>query len=301
MGQRPSEVADQLSDVLTVEPVVVGHDGHPHAERLVDAAAAEASRRGVPLVILGVVPSVDNPDFTVQAQRREMQVAVERTALALRDSASRLRELRPDLSIATRSLVQPEDDEVLAALAPCSLLVLGSHGPGQRPAFAMDTTSQRLLRAAACPVLVVPVHTPPRTPTDIRHVVVGVPEDHGDAVRVVTAALGMASPSDRVIAIHAYRRHDGESIETARARGDHSVAKAIATATATAATESATVTRLLTLEPAASALIEQAPGASMLVVGSRGPMALAGMTLDSVSHAVLESLPCPVLIVPRSP
>lgn len=299
MDHRPSEVPAQPAEVLTAAPVVVGHDGHPHAERLVDAAATEASRRGVPLVILALVPDVDNPDLTVQAQRRELLYAVERTDQSLRDSAARQQQRQPDLQTATRALLQPDDAAVQEAVAQCRLLVLGSHGPGQRPAFAMDTTSQRLLRASVCPVVIMPVHKPPRDDAGVRHVVVGVPEDQDEAVRIVQAAGAQASPGGRVVLVHSYRRRDGESTESAQARVDVMLTE-LAPAAA-AADPTVTVERVLTSEPAAPALIEQGLGASMLVVGSRGPMALAGMTLDSVSHAVLESLPCPVLIVPPAP
>ncbi len=284
--------------MTTTGPVVVAHDGHPHAERLVDAAAEEAARLGVPLLVVALVHDVDNPDLTVQARRREMQYAVERMEHTLRDSAARERDRRPDVSIATRTLDQPSAADVQATLAGCRLLVLGSHGPGERPAFAMDTTSQQLLRAAACPVLVVPVHTPLRETSGVRHIVVGIAEPDEEAARIIEAAQTYASPSGHVTVLHAYRQVNGETAESAHARAAALCADLVATVTV--ADPTVTVERTLTDQPATSALIDQAVGARMLVIGSRGPMALAGMTLDSVSHAVLAALPCPVLVVPRS-
>ncbi|MDT0530964.1 universal stress protein [Micromonospora sp. DSM 115977] len=46
------------------------------------------------------------------------------------------------------------------------------------------------------------------------------------------------------------------------------------------------------------ALLEAAHGAQMLVVGSRGHGAFAGMLLGSVSQHCVQHAPCPVVVVP---
>jgi nucleotide-binding universal stress UspA family protein len=50
---------------------------------------------------------------------------------------------------------------------------------------------------------------------------------------------------------------------------------------------------------AGSVLLDEARGAILLVVGSRGRGELAGMLLGSVSHQVLHHAPCPVTVVPK--
>ncbi|MEU7905697.1 universal stress protein [Actinoplanes sp. NPDC049118] len=50
--------------------------------------------------------------------------------------------------------------------------------------------------------------------------------------------------------------------------------------------------------PAAQILLEAAAGAELLVVGSRGHGAFAGMLLGSVSQHCIQHAPCPVIVIP---
>jgi nucleotide-binding universal stress UspA family protein len=57
------------------------------------------------------------------------------------------------------------------------------------------------------------------------------------------------------------------------------------------------VSVVVTPDPPGLALVREARDADLLVVGSRGPLALARLTLQSVSRAVLDVMPCPVQLV----
>jgi nucleotide-binding universal stress UspA family protein len=67
-----------------------------------------------------------------------------------------------------------------------------------------------------------------------------------------------------------------------------------------AAADDLTIEQRLVEGPAATALIEAASGAELLVVGSRGHGGFAGLLLGSVSQQVADHAPCPVVIV-RAP
>ena len=58
------------------------------------------------------------------------------------------------------------------------------------------------------------------------------------------------------------------------------------------------VERKLVTGGAAGVLVEEAKGAAMLVVGSRGRGGFTGLTLGSVSQQAAHHAPCPVVIIP---
>ena len=60
------------------------------------------------------------------------------------------------------------------------------------------------------------------------------------------------------------------------------------------------VARIVATGGAAGVIVEQAKGADLIVVGSRGLGGFKGLLLGSVSHQVAHHAPCPVVIVPRS-
>lgn len=61
------------------------------------------------------------------------------------------------------------------------------------------------------------------------------------------------------------------------------------------------VLQLVLPGPASAALLSQARGAELLVVGSRGLGGFAGVLLGSVSRHVVEHAPCPAVVVRPEP
>ena len=57
------------------------------------------------------------------------------------------------------------------------------------------------------------------------------------------------------------------------------------------------VKQLITRDRPVSALTEAAEGAQLLVVGSHGRGGFKGMLLGSTSRALLQSAPCPMMVV----
>ncbi|HXR12830.1 MAG TPA: universal stress protein [Gaiellaceae bacterium] len=60
------------------------------------------------------------------------------------------------------------------------------------------------------------------------------------------------------------------------------------------------VERLVSEDAAASALLDAAEGADLLVVGTRGHGGFSGLLLGSVSQQCAHHSPCPIVIVPST-
>jgi nucleotide-binding universal stress UspA family protein len=95
--------------------------------------------------------------------------------------------------------------------------------------------------------------------------------------------------------LHAYVPRFDETLSRGLHRAQDVVAAAIEGLDPGPATS---VSVLLTQDSPATALVRQSERAALVVIGSR-PGALAGLILDSVSRAVLDSARCPVLVVQR--
>ena len=111
---------------------------------------------------------------------------------------------------------------------------------------------------------------------------------------MVLAAYTAASYRDgEILLVHAYSPHRGESSDQARQRA-HAVLTAF---TGHAPTGTRISVAVIEDEPAA-ALLRLATDATLLAIGGRTG-ALSGLIRESISHAILEAAPCPVLAVPR--
>jgi nucleotide-binding universal stress UspA family protein len=109
---------------------------------------------------------------------------------------------------------------------------------------------------------------------------------HGH-VRVITAwhyppVPSSVEDSDSNDSFHAAERVQGDALKAVEAEG-------------------VDVTGMLVRDSAATALLEAAKDADLLVVGSRGHGGFAGLLLGSTSSQVAHHASCPVLVVrPRS-
>ncbi|MGO4492512.1 universal stress protein [Arthrobacter sp. 2YAF22_2] len=81
----------------------------------------------------------------------------------------------------------------------------------------------------------------------------------------------------------------------------HAAERLQADALKTVAGEGVDIEGTLVRDTAATALLDAAKDADLLIVGSRGHGGFAGLQLGSISSQVMHHAPCPVLVVrPRS-
>jgi nucleotide-binding universal stress UspA family protein len=282
--------------------VVAGVSGGPDAAAVVRVAAQEAGRRGLPLELVtivgpGLVPD-EVPDEAegwdggwmsrgsgpVPAPRAGSQA---RRALArrrLNDAAATAEAAWPGLPVRARSVAQDElDDPATAAtlLPAADLLVVGAQGGRRIPPFGLRSASRLLVRRIPAPVLVVPSAAAglPEAP-----VVVGL-HGHRDRDVLLTAVAESVLRDAPLVVVLVL---DGPvRPEPVAVFGDVSVPSA---------------TRLVGVAAGhvASALVRVAESerAQLLVIGTPGPAALAGLAPHSTSRTVVRLSPRPVLLVP---
>lgn len=301
------------------DAVVVGFDGSWHSKPAAERAAEEALQRGLPLRVLSMVSTDVDPRLSAQAQRIDEEERTTLARLVAQDTVDELLRRHPDLRVSVEVLTGPDGEALRTGLAGCRLLVVGDRGGHGARAFLLGTTSRDLVRAVACPVLVVPDDWTPDGPSGAvaQAVLVGV----GPGPEAVTALRVAADEAHRsgahLLVLHSYYgRRDGtpeERLAAARhlveerlheAGLDTAPAAGAATDSAaedadgTAAHRTLHVTTVFTPDAPAEALLLHASRTRLLVIGSRGPIALARLSLDSVSRRVLDDAVAPVLLVP---
>ena len=137
--------------------VVVGVDPDPHAEPALDAAFAEASERGVPLVAVHAWwweppdPLATEPEWA-----GDWGELADAQHVVLAEMLAGWRERYPDVEVRPR-LVRGQAVPILCDEArEAQLLVVGSRGRGGFSGLLLGSVGTRLLHLAPCPLLVVP-------------------------------------------------------------------------------------------------------------------------------------------------
>lgn len=283
----------------TIGKVLVGFDGSADAERALAWGIEEASGRHAPLRVVIArgdrLSSYPRPDWV---------------AGVTAESVGQAQEILKVAGLPTE-LVEVSDgspSEVLVrASDPSTLVVLGSHGYGRISGPFLGSVSQHVARYAAGPVVVV---RPAINPGSTR-IVVGV-DGSGGSEDALEFAFERASRSDVTLFV-LYGWRSSASLTMGRggtvpfgATVSVDVAEEVAAAEPLLAETVAglsekypdvEVYREAIPVPAARALADASQSAAMVVVGSRGRGAFAGLLLGSVSQSVLHHAECPVAIV----
>jgi nucleotide-binding universal stress UspA family protein len=279
-----------------VERVIVAVDGGPASRAALDWSLARADTVSVHLELTTVVDlgwsPVRNPDD-------DFQPAYER---ALADAAAYAE--ASGAEVKTTSIVRRGSpvDELVRASAGADLLVVGTNKTGVLVGAVHGTLPLRLAAHAGCPVAVIPAGWSAGGTS----IVVGVEDDATLDAPLAAAAFEAEAHDLPLVLVHAWSipatlgADFGATVPFEALVEAHNDILSRAMDTVTAAHPGLTVTSQLTQGAAAPALVAAAESAAILVVGTHGRGAVAGLILGSVSHDVLLNMPCPVLVVPRT-
>ncbi|MEU8233257.1 universal stress protein [Actinoplanes sp. NPDC048967] len=261
----------------SVLPVVVGVDGSESSMSAVRAAAAFASRYGLPLRVVHVFNWL--PDSPRQADPQPGTTAHELLERAVAAAST----VAPDLAVSTRLLEGAPGSTLLRQARTASLLAVGDGGLSGHVCLPTQAGAVHVAARASCSVLV----------ARARHPFGG---------SVVVGVNG--SPASEQALDFAF--------DTAARRGtDLLVVRAVPTADDPAGDRLPDLAELVAVRedkyrvPArartvpgdpATILIAASQGASLLIVGARGQHAYGGL-LGSVSQTVLHHSCAPLILV----
>jgi nucleotide-binding universal stress UspA family protein len=268
--------------------IVVGYDGSSDSELALDWADELAAEQGRPLRVL--ISEVD-PTQVLEATS-EWHAA--KMAELEADAKDRLAGARTEDTVL--ELVQvPPAQALIDASAHAVAVVVGARGHSLLSGVVLGSVSQHVTRHASCPVVVT---RPPYQP-DSRRVVVGVDGSTGSRKALEFAFDHASHSGSSVTAIHAWRNlargFPGSGLIEEIQAAERVLAEALA-GFADLYPDVEVTTEAIPMAPQ-RALADASTAAELVVVGSRGLGAFAGLLLGSVGQSVLHHGHCPVAVV----
>lgn len=287
--------------------VVVAVDGSPASRNAVRWAANTANKRGIPLRLAssytmpqflyaeGMVPPQELFD---DLQSETMEKIDEARAVA--------HEVAPDIKIGHTIAEGSPIDMLLDMAHDVTMIVMGSRGLGGLSGMVMGSVSAAVVSHASCPVVVVREDNQLDEATKYGPVVIGV---DGSDVSAKATEIAFAEADARgaeLVAVHTWMDMQVQAslagLSAAQQQWEVVEREQIEMLTERLApmTEkypNVEVRKVITRDRPVRALVENSEGAQLLVVGSHGRGGFKGMLLGSTSRALLQSAPCPMMVV----
>jgi nucleotide-binding universal stress UspA family protein len=282
---------------MVLKPIVVAVDGSEPAVAALNWAADDAGRRHLPLRIVHVCEQTGVIRRALAEPERDHCAAMVATA------ADRAHARVPGLQVSAQRMPGTVVDELIREAGDADSVVLGSRGLGGFAGLIVGSVGLGVVGHAPGPVVVV------RGPaeTTMGEVAAGF-----DGSAPAEAALEYAFEQARVREarlriVYAWQlpvtgSHQAQAADALRELMETEAAAARERLAPWRSKHSdvTVVEKTVSTHPA-SALIEAARAADLLVVGSRGHGGFVSALLGSTSHAVLHHTSCPVAVVrPRT-
>ena len=303
--------------MISLQRILCPVDFSDSSKRALDYAVALAAWYEGRLIVLHVCaevpvfelvstlgPSSMPPIMLKQSDLDERRAALQRFVASATSTV-------PDAVVQEATDARSEILQQAGALK-ADLLVMGTHGRSGFEHLLLGSVTEKVLRKAACPVLVVPPHAagPGGVSSAVFKRIVCAMDFSNSSLRALEYALDLAQEADaRITLLHA--------IEFPPALRDGALSPAVELDRMHAEAEAEYLRRLRALVPAdartyctvATQVSEGKPHreigrvadneqADLIVMGVQGRGAIDLMVFGSNTHAVIRSARCPVLIVP---
>jgi nucleotide-binding universal stress UspA family protein len=275
----------------TQAKVVVGYDGTPGSLAALDWAARIASLREEAIVASTIVDPREHPRGGAWPEWWWQEVA---------DKAREVVAQWPDVPLTIERHVGHKVPKLVESARGSSMLVVGSHGHGLVGEILLGSVSQGAARHAGAPVVVV---RPAQNPESGR-IVVGVDGSESSSHALHFACEMARVTGDKVSVMRSWHSatvpvdHYGylpPLREETMAHAEAALGRAVDQARADFPTVD--IEGELASAAAERELVDASANASMLVVGSRGLGAVAGVLMGSVSTHVIHKAHCPIAVV----
>ncbi|GAB3899655.1 universal stress protein [Kibdelosporangium lantanae] len=284
---------------MSTDPIVVGVDGSEAALRAARWAAREASVRKAPLrLVHACMPSDGQSPAPMPPSMADMMVAAGRQWLA--DATVAVEDIWDDV---TTDLIRDyEIDALVNDSHAAQLVVLGARGHGGFTELLIGSVAIAVSARGGCPVVVVRGADVDRTGKPI---VVGVDSSGGSEAALEFAFEEASRREVELVAVHAWSDSmtaaafamapfavDWYEVQTEEQR-----LLADRVMSWQEKFPDVRVRRVVTRDHPVRSLIDHAREAQLVVVGSRGRGAVAGLLLGSTSQQLLHHALCPVAVV----
>lgn len=276
------------------ENYLIGVDGSEQSKTALAWGLARATERGADVELLHVADDSflsESVAFLSEAQQASEQM--------LAAEIEHARGMGFTGKITGTALVGHPIAEVEEASRRADLLILGAHSGSRLAGSFFGTRAVKAAATAHCPVAVIPQFEPRPN----AGVVVGIDGSDASKVAIAYAAEEASFRGIPLVAVYAWMPPltpgleylwSEELVESQRAAAEEAIA--IGVAGLAERYPDLVIQREIVQAPPVAALVQAAEGAELLVVGSRGRGGLTRLLLGSVSHGVLQALPCPVIV-----
>lgn len=287
--------------------VVVAVDGSAASDNAVRWAANTAVKRNVPLRLAS---SYTMPQFLYaegMVPPQELYDDLQRETLRkIEDAREIALNVGPDLKIGHAVAEGSPIDMLLEMSREFGMIVMGSRGLGGLSGMVLGSVSGAVVSHASCPVVVVREDNHVNEDNKYGPVVVGV--DGSEVSRRATEVAFEEAQARRseLIAVHTWIDSQlqapvaGFSISDEHWRAAQQEKSELLENYLQEFAETypnVQVRKIITRDRPVRALTEAAEGARLLITGSHGRGGFKGMLLGSTSRALLQSAPCPMMVV----
>jgi nucleotide-binding universal stress UspA family protein len=296
-------MSDNRSPVTSA--VVVGYDGSSESWAAVRAAAWEAQRRALPLILVhGYLERLPYAAYGWIPYQPYIEDVLADARTMMAEATKFLAEEHPDLSVHTQLSAGGGAGTLVQASRAGGLVVVGARGHGGFAGLSIGSVAAQIAAHASCPVMV--VRGASRELPDMPApgpIVVGIDRSEHDRAALAFAFEEAALRGVPVICVYVWWFADdvGEKRdEYDDAVLDAAAGRVVAEATADVARRYPDVPlehRPIRDTNPSAVLIEQSADAGLVVVGCRGRGGFASLLLGSVGRDLTGHADAPVAVV----